>query len=335
MAVKYVTGIVERYWYGIGDRPTPYYITMGHRREARLERDISVSRQFETELLRDDQLGHHLIVSPKQLKTASVVEKMLALHKFICLVVKRGYYGKQPQHLLERDKEKLKSTKEKAVWMRGGITFVRLHSRGRRILRHYFDYSKSHYLGKRLSYKDALTIRRTYLVAKKMLFDGRKLTTDGLYTKISAGPRVVSPAGYMTMLQTIGVQPGQTMLDLHPELGSKALACAMLGIKYCTGQDTYFADALKQGFAEFVGLDHHYRQDTEKVDWVLSDFNMTKSDIGFALRHAGYARHLAAFVLTDDPQGLKEKYRAAAMIRLYLTPTLDDEKRIPSYLMVW
>lgn len=167
-----------------------------------------------------------------------------------------------------------------------------------------------------------ITPYRLYTVGKKLLNLKRKnITTSLMRYAVAKKCRVrpCNPLIYLAIFQRLGIE---SVLDLHPQFGSKALACILGNIKY------YYrpADTIPSGMID-IGLDAEIYAN-QKVDFLLSECDMKKFDISDVKYYLPYAKRVIAYAPSNDKIEIMNRYKPKRLIKL--ANPFDA-----NYLVVW
>lgn len=165
-------------------------------------------------------------------------------------------------------------------------------SAGRWLTEHFFDVVGGHSefrLDSMIRSRRRLLRMADNFIRTEIKFDGLSL----IRAVFSSLEKFVPPLFYVNLFKKIGVTG--RVFDPYPYFGSKALACAALGIEYYTPEDPFFETGMCRGFSEYVGLQHRY-YNNDQVDWVISDYNLRANGIFLANKYKRFAKHLLVYV---------------------------------------
>ena len=59
------------------------------------------------------------------------------------------------------------------------------------------------------------------------------------------GPRVLAPGSALALFTRMGLQPGDTILDICPGLGSRAIAASIMNLRYVIQRPVNLVDGTK------------------------------------------------------------------------------------------
>jgi hypothetical protein len=139
--------------------------------------------------------------------------------------------------------------------------------------------------------------------------------------------RAYSPVAYRAIMERLGIK--DTVIDLHPDLGHKAIACAMLGIKYICPKTEAFQKAIDLGFVDELGLYHEWL-DGQEAHTIISDNNFHDFKIQEALGLADKAKMLLSYASSTERLDVTNKYKPD---KTYII--MRSRYRPPGFLMVW
>jgi hypothetical protein len=325
-SVTYRNGSVERYW--LADGPARARHIKLTPDDADYRAPPPVLDLFEGDLNARSPF-RYVGLSQAAYARASGVEKAVAIQRLVDRTIQIGYQHRLPERPIRDDLAKVAAYAHDN-YRDGEIQFLP-PVRGRcgyALLGHCFDWSGLPTHGRR-SFGHALASpRRLTHVYRRLESMGLKLTNRNairyLQQHCLVGPIIPFFGGYMALFRRLGV--GGTLLDLHPDTGSKALACARLDIEYLTYPNGSFDDAVADGFADRLGqfgFRHRRAGPTETVDWMIADDNLVNRDafderFAAATAVAGRCRRMIV-VGSDGVDGLVRRLdpEAAVAARFY------------------
>lgn len=293
-AVQYRSGVIDRFWlHGIGNRPR------GHiqltREQAILGDDIPVTIVAET--------GYRLVAIPhKRFRSGTVIDRCLAVQRFVNEIAATGYDGRLPAQLLAGSLPD--ATNLDRLVIRPGRIALSCHDRPwpAQVISHFFD---CRCLPSFRRLDDAARNHRVLAkLARKLVNSDKKVSSFLIYRLLwrKYRPLLFPYASYVALLRHVGVSG--SLYDPHPETGVKAMAAAALGLTYLTDGNDKFDSALEAGFATMTGLKHGLIG-AGVADWAVLDFNRLGFDSAEVMRCRGRCRRLLLYVPpgADVPEG--------------------------------
>ena len=264
-------------------RRMSYHITREH---ARLEKIPSVIYQYESEADGTNYYPQHIQINMAEWQQASFMERRVAIHIFGKKVFDNKYMQlEHPIPVISRDLEILKTTNYNLFATKIGFTAYNKISGlrftpGKKIIEHFFDMSC---LWERtLSSPRYITYVLNYLAETPLIFNTHNMVSIVL-SRITAIarhkqyiPRIPTPLVYAAILSKLGITG--PVLDLYPNYGERAIACALLGIPYISRPNIIFDKAVERGFAEFIGLQHQI-YDGSKAALLFCDGGLTMPEL--------------------------------------------------------
>ena len=290
------------------------------RADARLERIPTVAYQYESELDGTNRYPGHIQINQTEWKHASFLERRMALHQFGWRIFENKYVQlTHPTEAIENDLEFVRQIKEAKLIKQGGFTAFPLMGRtdyapGKKIIEHFFDMS---YL-----WQEALGSPRyiTHVLNSMAEKTHTTINTHNMIRSLLGGvenlrhkkiPRIQNPAVYVALLRRLGVRG--PVLDLHPGYGSRAIACAILGIPYLYPPNALFEDAVNRGFAEFLGLDCR-PYEGGSIPMLLCDNDLDMPNLKEATDFAKSATNMLIFVTNDKRFRFEAKMKPKSII---------------------
>lgn len=337
LAVRYTNSTIERYWL-LPTEPPTRYIRL-NRSDAVLKSVPPVLSVFEPDLFTGEQPYRYYSIPQKAYEAATQIERTLALLELTDRTVATGYQGRLPARFLERDMERALAYDIDQQERAGDIVFRAKSFRrcGDIIAHHFMSLGRDDPPTGRFPYGSKLCSPRfVYRAFRRLERTGCKLTSRNLMALLSAdyrtGPHVYFFGGYAALFRRLGV--AGSVLDLHPDTGAKALACARLGLRYLTLHDRYFDAALHDGYEGVTRLDHDWLRDGERADWVVSDSNMSgdaQTNFGAAAPYLGRASRLIVHGTAATKGGLEPE----AAVRTTTFPYGQGRRGVESFFYIW
>lgn len=252
-----------------------------------------IARQYEEDF-DSYEYAAHICINRNEFDNASFLEQRMAIHRFCYQIVSRGWiWPKYPIEILETELTRIQDMRYEKYICTGGFTaFPKCGIRpapGRRIIEHFFDIDEIWPVIR--SAKRTTTILNR-LAGKAVPFDTHNFLRAAIVGRI----RIVDPVFYVALFKRLGITG--TVLDLTPNHGSRAIACAVAGIEYRALRDDRLLRAINNGFADFVNLKYEM-YDGGKVDLVIcdNDLSVTTLDV---MQYASVAKNILIFVPAKD-----------------------------------
>lgn len=262
--------------------------------------------------------------------THTFLEKRLALHEFV------GRINKSWNSDLEYSEEVLKD--DWAMLQKYSLSEYQDDGKFRTfkepgdfaslyLLLHFFGLKEE-----RLAFRSP---KITTKLCNTLMESGKLINTTNLVKALTYTPytyrapkyRYRDPRAYALVFKHFGLRG--TVLDPTPGLGYKAMACALLGLKYYTLPDPIFDCALNKGFAKFIGLNHSY-YNNEIVDVIWYDNNHSEPDMKFIKPYLNKGKRLFMFVPVNKRYHIESKYKPHAKLKINHTG-----RTLPDYYMLW
>lgn len=344
--VVYRTGLKEAYYYNkshvyncIGRKVSGrFYI---NRRSAECENVPKVQQVYEPEdILSENPYAAHIMLDRKEFSAATFIEQRVAIQNFVYALKGLQKAGKlttlpHPRDVLANDLDALKYT-SLAKFVKNGIFTFYPHKLikipGRQITEHYFGPGEF----ANVMHRPRTILSLVNLVIKK---PNLPITTSNVvraiakiactFTKFREFGRFKyqTASTYAALIKTLGITG--SVYDMIPGMGSRAFACAILGLKYYTVPDLRFQMAAQNGFTDFIGLDWKI-YDNHNVDLVLYDNQHYEPDMETVMRYAKHARRIA---VVCDPDHF-EKVAKYKPVRIYRMKTVLYHNNY-SYVCIW
>ena len=332
MKVRYADGTLEMYW------TTPLINTvkrMGRtyvldQASGKYRRDVPVHRQYPGDGFQQSPYNH-FIINRSDWEAATLIERRVAMHRFI--LANREAFRETylyPDELIDECLGRFRAG-DYGRFCKDGILL--LHDRwvASRVWVLSFSYFELGWGMDRLWHRPRWATR-----VMNALFKRRNLplsTESALRLACrNSGVKLINPLGYRAVFEALGLKRGGTVLDLEPDAGSKALACALVGGTYLTAGDAYFRRGAERGFAERVGLNWSEHDGREPVDLVFADNMFREFDPGPVLeRYSGVARRIACYV----PAALRREYETLYRPRAVLGVRHKCHRKDTDNIFVW
>lgn len=308
--------------------PHSYLLT---KEDAVLENVPPTVIEYESEI--DQYYPAHITIRKKDWKNASFLERRLALHEFAWAINRRGWiWPKYPQYVIENELDRLQNSNPAKFMSKGVFTahprYGSKETAGFRIIEHFFGLEE---LWEAVFKSPRRTVRRLNdLCSRKVQVNFHNLIKVACFYNADPSWRikVFDPGMYSWLFHRLGFKG--TVLDLYPNYGHRAMACAIAGMKYMTIPTPQFQKAIDEGFADFIGLDYE-PYDGRNVDIVLSDDDFKHTDISKAMEYADKTNHLIHFVERNKKGITESKYKPQSIIQV----KTNIRRTRPDYLFIF
>jgi hypothetical protein len=322
----YKTGIRETYNFKIKRRKKqrpPYHLNVSPR-SAAIRHEIPIFKEFRHDPL-DDSPTYHWCINRNHFNESTLLERRIAFHRLLREILNTkpepDWY---PYEILEEDWQHiLKYPSEK--YMRNGALMCFLYGRSSpfhyRILEHFFNPGGDH--SGRILYKALRLVCRK----KRLHINSANVRKVARW---HSRRRIISPLLYCALFKALKITG--PVGDLHPGFGSKALACAIMGLPYYTVKDARFQRALDLGLSSLTRAEFGWLEG-QPVDLLISDdnFNSFQMPTGDILNQA---RKLLCYAPKNDKQILAEQHNPNTILQLF-NDAQDRMLRSPNYLFLW
>lgn len=329
-AVRYKTGIAEKFWFD--DDPSPFSFAIT-RKDAKISELVRVYYQYENDLDNPDQFRHLIEIPFRIYQKCNVIEKSLLIQTFLTTFLFNNYNELQPLQVLQADLDRLRRLDYARSLRKGIIDFTYGSPKpGRKIIGHFFDLAKAPNQRQKPLTEISKHPQIIYNIIRHYLSKHYSVNVSKIIRGCSRrgfGPVIPNPLGFAALFKQLKIQG--PVLDLDPGVGSKAIACARLGLEYQTWPNEYFDRALELGFGDFIQLNHKRRND-ETGSIIIGDDGFNEPNIKRVLKYANQARYIVTFVPRIYYELLKVEYNPTAVIKVKL-----GHKKGPNngYFFIW
>jgi hypothetical protein len=294
--------------------PRSFFITREHARLSSIPRIYS---QFNDDLTYDKPCLAHIAIKQSDWAAASFLEKRLALHQFAWVINRRDWIHPEfPSKILDAELQELKSSNKNRFVRKGA--FVAHPNRGGResvgfkIIGSFFDIP---------GLQEALKSPKRTMVALNSIFDSKSgINFHNLVKMIccaqnaSENVKIYDAGVFMWILKMLKIKG--TVLDLHPDNGYHAIACALVGVKYTAVPTERFQKAMDRGIIDFLGLQYEEYKG-QKVDLVLNNDNFRETDLTEALQYTSSTKNILHFVDRRNKNSVRAKTEPTKIIPIY------------------
>ncbi|MCK9557042.1 MAG: hypothetical protein M0R50_03245 [Candidatus Cloacimonetes bacterium] len=322
----YKTGINEVYYYKVKNRKKKrgdncFVVSP---RSAAIRQELQTFKEYHDDPL-DDSPTYHWCINRNQFNEATLMEKRIAMHHLLREVLNtKPEPDSYPIQILAHDWISLQDTKFDKYLLNGAITCF---PRGRvsphfRILEHFFNPGANH-RGK------------TLWAALRLVCNKKRIRINSTNIRKIARwltrRRIISPLVYCALFDALKITG--PVGDLHPGYGSKALACAMMGLPYYTIKDDRFKRALDLGFSSFTRTEFGDLED-QKIELLISDNNFKKFEMPSADMLNNTTRMLC-YAPRDERQSLIEQSKPTSVLQIYDHAVDAKTFSKSNYLLLW
>ena len=324
----YKTGVREFYYFKITKRWKRRRKNAFHigPKAATIRRELPIFKEFHNDPL-DDSPTYHWCINRNQFNEATLVEQRIALHRLLREILNTkpepDWY---PEEILEQDWEYLQTAKYDKYLVNGAITcFPKGYgatSKHFRILEHFFNPGANQRGRVLLAALRSISKRKNVRINSSNI---RKVAR--WFTR----RRVINPLVYCALFKALKI--AGPVGDLHPGYGSKALACAMMGLPYYTVRDEGFQRALNLGFGSLTRADFGWLEG-QQLELLISDSNFDNFHIptGDILNQA---HRMLCYAPRNQKQELIEKFSPTSVLQLYDNAVEAKTFSGSNYLLLW
>jgi hypothetical protein len=234
-----------------------------------------------------DDYGH-LCINTKQYRKSSFMEKRVAIHDFAWQMCRRGYVAPRfPENVLALDFQEAHNAHqyedENGLLLKKPPAYFRNEScPGFKVITHFF--------GMRELWDGFISSPRKCVRALNLIVNANvEVNTFNLMrymTRHYKTPMKELGVGmYVRLFEKLHFKG--VMHDLCPGYGFKAMACAVLGIKYVVTKSQYstaFEKAIDAGYADFLGLDFEWHEE-QQANILMCDDDLKGCDFAMAKPH--------------------------------------------------
>lgn len=289
LEATYITGITEGYRFSIGGKDYPNdhpvlkddLIVTG---KATLQKqfggyDFAAQRSL---------YDYHLRLPRRQMLQWSFIDRRIAIHRFGHILGQGGVHEYPPQELAKMINRIQEADVSKISTPR--MTYAYYH----RLWMNYFCPNRNVSTRKCVRIIDRLQSR----TCRKFVDSSRVLSVA---LRRQRRLRLCSPTYYIKLFSSLGVE---RVLDLHPQTGIKAIACAVLGIEYSAPATEEMDNALNRGIVEDFGLKYEPYTTSSSYDLLIADNNFIDYQVAAAKPYAKQAKRLLAYSSGRNKQEL-------------------------------
>lgn len=285
LEVQYTTGITEGYRFALGGKRFPHekaivkedLIITG---KARLQK----SRRGHDFVANRSLYDYHYRLRLKEATNWSFIDRRILIHRFGLILGQGGVHEYPPQEIAQHI-ERLQALGTASIpqWNYGYW---------HKLWMYYFCPDRNVPVRKCVRIIDWKLRKKGYVDSSLIL---------SIMMRRKHKRHVCHPAFYAGLFSKLGVE---RVLDLHPQTGSKAIACALLGIEYASTPSVEMDYALNRGIIEDFGLKYEPYDKDAKYDLLISDNNFKDYQVKAAKPFAHQARRFMAFSDGHDKEEL-------------------------------
>lgn len=291
-----------------------------YKKDCRIKTIPQTVFQYETNVDGSEYYAAHIHIPKRTFKKASFIERRLALQEFATVISKREYiHPRYPIDIITHDYRRMyDEVAINACIKRNMFTAYPLvdgkNARpGFKLIAHFF--------GLQSMWESILKDpRKVIKILNRICQSNVEVNTNNVMKAtfrvfrnyVPDRVKIYDPRMYIKLLRSLNVT---SVLDLHPGYGYRAMACAVMGIKYYTIPTPKFNIAIDNGLAEFIRLDYHV-YNGESVDCVLSDNDLTDSSIQYTMEFASKAKRMFQFVKRDSKADTLLKFKPEKIIEI-------------------
>ena len=325
IVVFYQTGICESYYFVRPERDTILRMKNNYHvipDMTPIGKPITIYEDFE--FAENEQ--YHYIINRGDYNSGSFLDKRLALQRLAYkLFATRSVPDCYPQSVLNGSLDKIRASDTSVFLTDNGFNLFPisyLDTSWRPLIEHFYNVNADlnyHKLWNGLSYVSRdkrIPIRSS---------DARKRAAW------MSGKRIFNPLSYTCILSALEVE---SVIDLHPDIGHKAIACALLGIRYIAPETPKVRYALDRGLAEFSGLRYEPLGD-QTADLLISDDNFVSFSLPQDKGLLGRCKRMLAFCPRSSRSESTAKYTPTSTYKIFTNPITAKTLRDCNYLLVW
>lgn len=289
--------------------------------------DIPVKRMY-SEIMEDeadDKSAYHYVMDREMFNNATMLEKRIAFHRFLQKLYDHiddhDYY---PYHQRMIDIGMMRNDKP-ARYIHNSMFYtypsgMNIVKPWRRSLEHYLP------LYRKPSEKEIyLTLNECCYKKEKVPLETAEVRRRALYKYHKSV--AYNPVSFMAILKSFKTK--DSIIDLHPDFGHKAIACAFMGIKYICPRTEIFQSALDKGLADDFGLVHEWL-DNQEAHTLVSDNNYYYLDMDGVSKYVDKCKHLISYCKNEERFNGAEKYNPT---KIY--PIMKSRIKAPGFILYW
>jgi len=235
----------------------------------------------------------HITLNHREFKQSTFIERRIAIHEFVRAITRRGWMRLEfPEYVVRAELNDLRHNTRNYEF-RG---MYRAHPSGvkclgTKIMQHFFELEE---IKRNFKSPFKVTTMVNNLAKHNIRINTSNLVRSlGFVSFSDVRFKIYDPSFYLLMFRDLKIKG--PVLDLHPNRGHTAMACAVAGIKYITFPEPEFVKAIENGFADFMGLDYEFF-DHQKCELIINNDDFIETDLKDALQYARYGKRLVHYV---------------------------------------
>lgn len=273
--------------------------------------------------------SYHKAINRKQFRVGSFIDRRLAIQRMFLEVLRtKDQPDRYPEDVVRQSYHILTKHSLNGFIVNGGVHFYARLSRQatlawRRLIEHFFNPSEH--------------------LTKNLLWCGANIVYNQVYAPITVAQirwkaakqamlGIHNPLAYAALLQRLQIE--RSVIDLNPGFGHKAIACALLGLRYITPACPVMTRAVELGIQDAIGLDYQVLDD-QKTELLISDDNFHQFVIPTDRELLHRAKKMLAFAPGADKIALTHKFKPTSIIKIFCKPKLVAGKISTDFVMVW
>ena len=338
--VRFTNYFWESYYFDTAQDKLPPYSYHINRHDAVINQIPKVYPEYEHQIdqniITDNKIINqpHIIINRSDLDKSSFIESRLVLHEYCRQITQREWL--QPTHpniILNNEIKEISDDRDNRCTLNNMLSVYSNNkpTLGRKIMESFFDLSEYAQIFK--SPKYTVRLLNILLKRKDLKFNFHNLLR--LYTagvvKLPSNYttyKMFDPSVYLILYKKLNIT--NSVLDLNPGYGSKAIAASIDNLKYYTIGDTQFDMAVENGLADFLNLDHH-KWDKDNVDLILLDNNFSLPNISSIKKYIKYGKRLVMYIPLSKKDIFKKQLSPKSIVPIH-TKWYQSE---PDCLFIW
>ena len=288
-----------------------------------------IKEQFQKDLLTGKGYPAHFIVHRHDLDKCTVFERDIVIHNINMWFrrTRQWLWPSFPDHIINKDFNDLLAIDVKSYIRKGSIAAIsNSGGPGRKLMMHFFSLQ--------LLYAKVFIHPDRMIKCLKSLLKSRKdFSYFNIIRRLCHGfngfrLRYPSPAVYMVLFKRLGITG--SVLDIHVGSGARAVACAVMKLKYVSLPSQKYNLAIEHGFAEYFKIDTHVWNGRDTVDCIICDGDFKVNNVQITMAYADRAKRIIVYV----PKELRNKYTTLYNPKT-IVPIHTNMDQEPNYFFVW
>lgn len=333
ITVYYTTGFRRTYIFApIYNRHR--YKSKINKENGRISEPIKIGYQYQWQMMNRPDLANYFLVRRERVERATEMEQEILIHELLLKIqsirLLPCYYTQEDQLSdLNRIKEITRCYSNGIITLFPNCGLGR-EKPGRVLIESHYDIDSL----RRYEYRWRSTLnnassqdRLLYVALQKLVkitkWDITFANLRKMLHRLGYGPTYVNPVVYKTIFHQMLKPAGRLLSDPTPALGSKAIACAILGARYHP-MDT-FPTALADS------LDLQLDKPSGKHDILLLDNNFIRVDIEAAMTRRDECKEMVVYVENDQMEEAYRKYKPHQVFKIKTKPIIPKGSP-PNYI---